>query len=379
MKLVRTAKIKLNIKAEEILPTLEAYTKAFNFVCEIGFEKKESSKFALHKFVYYDIRKKFLLPSQLTISVIGKAVDALKSTFTKTKHKKYGSCPRSKLCAIRLDIRSYNLFLIKSEISFSTISGRKRFKLDISDYHKEYFKSWKHCSADLCIKKNKVYLHISFEKDIEDIISDGKMLGIDRGINNLVVSSDNKFYSGKQTKHICQKYKTLRSQLQKKGTKSAKRHLKRLSGKERRFKADINHQISKQIINSLNPGDIIVLENLKGIRNKRLRKPQRTMINSWNFYQLEQFLTYKAEAKGIKIQYVDPRYTSQRCSKCGFKCRSNRKSQSGFCCKSCGFKLNADLNGSRNIVLKASGTYTDSDEAVINQPIVSIERLDTNI
>jgi putative transposase len=165
----------------------------------------------------------------------------------------------------------------------------------------------------------------------------------------------------------------LRSKLQKKGTKSAKRHLKRLSGKERRFRADINHQISKQIIASLNPGDTIVLEELTGIRNAKLRKQQRCLLNNWSFFQLEQFLKYKAMPKGIEIVYIDARYTSQRCSKCGFILKSNRKTQANFCCKQCGFKLNADLNASRNICIKHFESYKDSNEAGVEQPNVAIE------
>lgn len=150
--------------------------------------------------------------------------------------------------------------------------------------------------------------------------------------------------------------------------------MKRLRGQERRFRADINHQVSKQIINNLNPGDTIVLEELTGIRNKRLRKEQRTMINSWSYYQLEQFLIYKAKTKGIGIEYIDARYTSQRCSKCDHICRSNRK-QHSFCCKQCGFRLNADLNASRNIVVKALESYKFSNEADVNQPIAAIASL----
>ena len=181
--------------------------------------------------------------------------------------------------------------------------------------------------------------------------------------------SNNQFYGGTQLKNLVNKQKRLRKQLQKKGSKSAKRHLRKLKSRERRFRADINHQISKKIIDSLNPGDTIVLEDLTGIRNKRLRKEQRIMINNWSFYQLEQFLIYKAQAKGINVIYIDARYTSQRCCSCGYICRSNRKGHH-FECKNCGFQLNADLNGSRNIVIKALESYKFSNGAVVNQPIV---------
>ena len=368
MKLTRTAKIKINISPTEILPTLVSYTKAFNFVCQEGFQKKEKNGINLHKLCYYATRE--YLPSQLAISARMKATEALRSVFATTK--KYTTCPKSKLCSARYDKNSYTLFLDQKQISLLTINGRKRYQLIIPEYYQELFKVWENTSADLCIKNNTVYMHIVFEKDITDTQPNGKLIGIDRGINNIAVVSNNKFFGGGQVKNTVNRYGRLRKQLQKKGTKSAKRHLKRLSRKERQFRADINHQVSKQIINSLNPGDTIVLEELTGIRNKRLRKEQRTMINSWSYYQLEQFLTYKAETKGIGIEYIDARYTSQRCSKCGHICRSNRK-QHSFECKKCGFKLNADLNASRNIVVKALESYKLSNGAVVNQPIASME------
>lgn len=92
-----------------------------------------------------------------------------------------------------------------------------------------------------------------------------------------------------------------------------------------------------------------MLEDLKGIRQNKLKKKQRTLLNNWSFFQLEQFLTYKAIANGISIEKIDARYTSQCCNKCGYRDRKNRKTSSNFCCLSCGYKINADLNASRNI------------------------------
>lgn len=142
--------------------------------------------------------------------------------------------------------------------------------------------------------------------------------------------------------------------------------MRKISKSERLFRKDVNHCITKSIVAGLKVGTTIVLEKLTGIRGgakkltieerqnkvKTLRKPQRKDVNKWNFFQFEQMLTYKAEAKGCHVVYVDARYTSQRCSKCGHIHRDNRQKQSQFKCKSCDFMLNADLNGSRNIVMK---------------------------
>ena len=367
MKLIQTAKIKIDMSASEILPTIQAYTNAFNFICETGFLSKDKNKISLQKKTYYDIKE--FLPSQLTISVITKASEALASVFTKTKHKKLGSQPKSKLCSIRYDKNSYSISK-DNKLSLLTISGRKRkISLVIPKYYQEYFDSWKRKSAELCIIKNKVYLHIVFEKEVADATSTGNIVGIDRGINNLAVTSNNKFFGGKVVKKQVRKYQKLRSSLQSNGSKSAKRHLKRLSLKEQRFRRDINHCISKSIIRNIPVGSTIVLEDLKGIRKSKLRKAQRTMLNNWSFFQLEQFITYKAMVKGIDMKHIDAAYTSQRCSKCGFVCKSNRK-QHSFSCKQCSFKLNSDLNASRNIRIKHLDSYKLSDRADVNQPIV---------
>ncbi len=383
MKLIQTARIKLDIDPNIILPTFLAYTNAFNFICQEGFDRHIYNNISLHKLLYKQLRE--TLPSQLCISALSKSKEALKPALTaKPKKQKDGSfkkpkCPQSKLTSIRYDCNSYSLFLDKSELSLLTVNGRIKVPLKISEYHKKYFQSWTYKSAELKLhkKKNKIYLCIVFEKDISDPIETGKLLGIDRGINNIAVTSDNKFYGGSKVKRITQKYKKLRESLQKKNTKSAKRHLRKLSGKERRFKADTNHCIAKQIISSLNPGDKIIFENITGIRSKRTNKTVRTAINQWSYFQLELFLIYKAMEKGILFDWVDPRYTSQCCSKCKYRDKKNRKGNV-FKCKECNFKLHADLNAARNICMKYLESKSLSDRAEVNQPNVSVEKLVTS-
>jgi len=379
MRATRTASIRLNVgdHKDNLLNSMDLYTTAYNYCCSVGFENKIKNGVLLHKATYSDTRP--YLPSQLAISSRMLATESLKSVFTRMKKtgKQY-RCPRSKRVSIRLDKNSYTLWLNKKEVSILTCNGRIRLDITFNKHFEEYL-SWKYTSATLSYKKNKFFLRVQFEKDMEDIPSTGKYLGIDRGIKKLAVTSDNRFFLGGETRRVSQRYQRIRRKLQSAGTVSAKRHLRRVSGKEQRFKADVNHRISKEIISKLSPGDTIVLESLSGIRNKRMQKKLRTEVHTWNFYQLEQFLTYKALAKSIYIEYVDARYTSQRCSKCGNIKRSNRKSQSGFRCGKCGFKLNADLNAARNIVLKhldAKGFLSEirssyPDRAEVNQPIVS--------
>jgi putative transposase len=84
-------------------------------------------------------------------------------------------------------------------------------------------------------------------------------------------------------------------------------------------------------------------QRLEGFIFVAARRP-----HPWPFYQLEEFVRYKAESQGKYALLVDARYTSQKCSNCGHTYKGNREG-SAFRCRKCGFELHADLNASRNI------------------------------
>jgi len=173
-----------------------------------------------------------------------------------------------------------------------------------------------------------------------------------------------KFFGNRSWKATERRYFRLRRALQSKGSDSAKRHLKKLSHQVSRFRLDCDHVVSRQLVQSVSPGTTIVVENLMEIRNntKQNGKEQRHAMHQWTFNRLRDLLIYKAEECGCAVVGIDPRHTSQRCSRCVYVHRSNRRSQSRFKCRNCGFELNADLNGSRNIALKylASVGITDA-------------------
>lgn len=368
MKLVRTIKLKLDVPIETIKPTVEAYTKAFNFVCQKGWDDSDSNGVSLHRKTYSDTREH--LPSQLAVSARMKATEALKAAKTRIKKKQKATCPKSKQASIRYDARSHNIWFDRGELSLLTVDGRKRFPISVPEYFKQYL-TWRRCSAELFIRKDKVFLNMVFSKDIVDPESTGKVVGIDRGIKKVAATSENQFFGGGHIKKVSKRYEKFRSALQSCGSKSAKRHLQKISKKENRFRTDANHVITKQIVEHLNNGDIIALEKLTGIRQgARLRKKQRKELHKWNFSQFEQFLTYKANAKGIGVKYVDARYTSQKCSVCGYISRSNRQSQAIFKCKHCGFSLNADLNAGRNIRQNYLDATCSPDSVPVNERIV---------
>jgi IS605 OrfB family transposase len=265
----------------------------------------------------------------------------------KKKRRKYP--PRfQEHMAIRYDKRSSTLG--SDYISLANITG-KRLKIPIRahEYYDRYL-GWDPRSIDLVFRNNRYFIHVVVERADPRFMSNGNIIGIDRGIVNLAVGSDNSFHNGFRVKMVRNIYSHTRKTLQKKGTRSAKRRLKSIARRETRFQRDVNHCISKKIVGNMEKGSIIVLEDLKGIRKagKNRSKNLRRDLNSWAFYQLDLFLNYKARENGMGVEHVDPAYTSQKCSRCSYTSKKNRR-RSEFLCLSCGFALNADLNAARNI------------------------------
>jgi IS605 OrfB family transposase len=350
MRLVRTIRLPLVAEPQDFLPVTEAFTKAFNYVCEVGWKDSDTNGVSLHHKTYRDCRAKFKLPSQLACTARVKATEALLSVKDRIKKGKRAACPKSRLCPIRLDARTYSLKFDKRTCSIVTLGKRFKCGFKVRKYY-EQFLDWKQASADLVIRDGKVFLHLVMQKEVEDPTPSGKVVGVDAGIKRAAVTSLNQFFGGGRLSHVAWSYRRRRSALQKMGH-LGKRHLNRLGRRENRFATDMLHCISKNIVSSLEPGDVVAMEKLTGIRDHRLRKPQRTALNAWAFNRLELMTQYKAEAKGCLFVQVDPRNTSRGCSKCGHIEKANRKSQSLFECKKCHHRLNADLNGSKNIALR---------------------------
>lgn len=206
------------------------------------------------------------------------------------------------------------------------------------------------------------------------VVQSGKVVGVDLGINRPAVTSEALFLGQKRWKEIEKRYFRLRRSLQSKGTKSAKRHLKKMSQRQKRFRKDCDHVLSKRIVQSVEPGSIIVLENLTDIRSrtKQRGRKQRRRHHSWSYAQIRAFTAYKAEEQGSTVVVIDPRKTSQRCPKCGFVHKRNRPTQSVFHCLECGYEVNADYAAACNIAWKylAEGGMSAFGGPPVNRAIV---------
>ncbi len=345
------ATIKLKLPVDEVLlETMNQYSQAAQHVIDVGYSTR-LGKLKLHQATYYPVRELTCLPAQLVVSSRDKAYEMLKSVRARKRMKKKASKPQvKKFLSIRYDARSFTFK--PEEVSLSTIKGRLKIPIQVPGYFLKYL-SWTVRTADLIYRKGNLFLHVVVSRDVNINSSTHKIVGVDVGINNLAVTSDNRFYKGVKGKFA--EFYRLRRVLQAKGTRSARRKLKRVSGRQTRFMADVNHRISKEIVKPLSEGDSIVMEDLNGIREgvtikgRRKGKALNRLTNNWAFRQLQSFIDYKATHKGVWVVYVDPHYTSKTCSKCG-EIHSIRPLKRGFFkCLHCGFSLNSDLNASRNL------------------------------
>jgi len=349
MKLTIKAKLLTIPKQHQSLKkTMEAFNDACGYISQKAFQSKTFNQVKLHHLIYYEARKQFpSLSSQFIVRGIAKVSD---SYIAEKKHlhkfKKYS--------AVVYDERLLS-FKRLSIASINSVNGRLKIPFVIGQYKSLEGKSIRG-QADLTFENNKFFLNIVIEFPDGTPFDPKGFLGIDKGIVRIAVTSDGEIFSGKQIDKVRERLTKIRSALQKRGSKSAKRHLKKISKKESRFRKDTNHCISKQIVSIAKGTErAIVLENLTGIRSRQnVRRAYRQRFGNWAFYQLDRFIDYKAKIAGVPVVYIDPRNTSRTCSVCGFVSKSNRKSQNVFSCKSCGIILNADFNGAVNIASKGN-------------------------
>lgn len=341
------ATMRLKVPASNaLIDTMKEFSRATQYAYDFALKEKINSWKTLHQRLYKDMRSRFKLSSQLTCK-------AIKSSLETKKGCKNRKVDFSKELAIQYDQRSYSLDF-SGKCSLSTLEGRHKCVLFIPEYYRKTYGDWNIRSAFLSRNGKDLFLNVVVAKEVAPINSslDSKVVGVDLGINNLATTSNRKFFKG--VKHHIAKIQRLRSALQSKGTKSAKRHLRKLRGRQTRFMQNVNHLVSKEIVGGMDAGDIIVMENLRGIRARRRGKELNRLLSNWAFSQLGNFIEYKAIRRGIIFIKVSPAYTSKMCNRC-HETISTRPNKAGFFkCLNCGYACNADLNASFNLRERAN-------------------------
>lgn len=390
--IVKTMKLHIHVsetEAKSLEELTTRYAQACTFISEYVFDHSFILNFMkLQEALYQTIRTEFGLKSQFTISAFKTVTARYKTVQEQLSQNPYRYQGKNGewqfICRTlewlpkpivfrrpQADLvrgRDYSFVTDKNGqkmLSLNTLEKRIRVSYDLPKNFKEYFDGkWSFGTGKLVSMNGKWYFHIPMTKSVPREFSMDcakHVVGIDRGIRFLVTSYDEKgkvsFISGKEIQNKRETFQKVRAELQAKGTKSAKRALKRISGRENRWMSDVNHRISKTLVNEYGTGTLFVLEDLKGVSfsedllGKRSVK-DRQELRTWTFYQFEQDLKYKAQAAGSQVLKVRPDYTSQRCPKCGRIRKENRRNDiHEYVCDCCGYRSNDDRVGAMNIQL----------------------------
>ena len=346
-------------EADALLATMRACNAAASRAAEMAFEHKTADKIRLQPLVYGELRERFGLSSQMAVRAISKACEAYK------RDKKIRPTFRP-LGAIAYDQRILS-WKGRDRASILTLGGRIIVPVVWQGRWLGTTGTVLRAAADLIYRDGQFYLAVVIDvPEPPKGPEPDKWLGVDLGIVNLATDSDGTAYSGKAVRAVRYRNRKLQQRLQSKGTKSARRLLRKRGRKESRFARDVNHVISKNIVSEAkDTGRGIKLEDLSGINDRTtVRKAQRADRLSWAFWQLRQFVTYKAAIAGVPLVLVDPRNTSRECPECGHIDKANRPTRDVFACKRCGLAGPADHIAARNISGRAAVMQPDAAQGV---------------
>ncbi|MEW6210264.1 MAG: transposase [Acidobacteriota bacterium] len=351
-------------QAAKMKETLEAFNEAANWLAAKAFEEHTANKVVLQQLYYVELRKRFNLSAQMAVRCIAQVCEAYKRDKSiRPKFRRHAAMP--------LDQRLMS-FRGVDRLSILTLQGRVIVPFVIGAYQRERFTA--SCGqSDLVLRRDgKWFLLVTVDLSENAPIPSTDFLGLDLGTVQLATDSDGEHFDGAEVEAARKHYQKKRRQLQRKAAeqkrqgkrpKNVRRKLKKLSGRERRFKKNVNHVISRRIVDKATDTKRgIALEDLSGIRTRiRFRSNQRDGMTKWAFGELREFVEYKSRIAGVAVIAVDPAYTSQCCSECGHTERANRPNRGIFWCRVCGYFDHADVNAAKNI----------SRKAVVNQLNVS--------
>ena len=367
-----------------IVETGRQYARAFNMSAECLVNSSSTSKRFLHKVQYGRIKEECpSLPTGLIQCARDVAVEAVKNwnvkrTKLKQKNpKKAENMKRPSMkdkCTMRYDVRT--ITLRGSQLTFSTCNKRIKTIVAIPGFFSERYpdsEGWKLKGANIGInRKGRVFVNLIYE--CPDHISenkDGKIVGLDRGVYNIVTTSEGVHYGAKDVRRVKRRYSHVRSVLQEKGTRSARRRLKAISGCEKRFVQDQNHCISKKLADTDEDVSVYVLEDLSSMNMLRIKgksnKTMRKWLSNWSYSDLEAKLSYKCQMNGIRVEFVDARNTSRKCSVCKTIDKASRKGNR-YICRHCGSRMHADTNAAINIRDNYITRALKPGQAAVNQP-----------
>ncbi len=332
------------------------FNAACDYISRVAWDAQEFNKVRLQRLTYATVRADYGLMAQHVIRAIAVVADSYKAD----KAKRHTFRPTG---AVVLDTpRLYRI--VHNRANITTLDGRIKIQLGIGGHQRQMLRdAAKLAEADLvCDEKGRWRLKVCAHFPDVPASTPNDVLGVDLGIVAIATDSDGAQYSGAKVLGLRARYAHMRHKLQKKGTHSARKLRRKRSKREHRFQADVNHVISKAIVQrAAQSGRAVAVEDLTHLRSRvRLNRSQRRTHSGWSYADLRAKIAYKAAMVGVVVVAIDPRYTSQTCSRCGHCERANRHSQSSFRCRQCGFAAHADWNAAENIRVRGRAILSES-------------------
>lgn len=254
------------------------------------------------------------------------------------------------------------LIKFANNITFKMILGNPHKSYGLrSELQQIFEKNYEVCGSSIQVDGKKIILNMSMDIPKQELeLDENTVVGVDLGVAIPAVCGLNNNSYIRQSIGSKDDFLRVRTQLQAQrkrlqkslstisgghGRKKKLKPLERLSDRERNFVKTYNHYVSKNVVDFAvkNKAKYINIEDLTGYDTSKF------ILRNWSFYELQQFITYKAAKYGIEVRKINPCYTSQVCSCCGYWEEGQREDQTHFKCKACGEELNADFNASRNI------------------------------
>ncbi len=291
--------------------------------------------------------------SPLPSAVKNQAIKDVQSVFKKAKKSKYKVVPilKKPYCTWNNQNYSFDFESIFLPIMVDGKAKKTPIKAEMVDKHNRNFSLLNNKLGALRItkKSNKWIAQIAVTI-LTTEKTGSKVLGVDLGLKVPAVASTDRdkvrfFGNGRENKYMKRKFRAKRKEL---GQKKKLNAIKKLNNKEQRWMKDKDHKVSRDIVDFAKENNISVirLEKLANIRQTaRTSRKNNKNLHTWSFYRLALFIEYKAKLEGIKVEYVNPAYTSQTCPSCGSR---NKAKDRTYVCK-CGFKKHRDLVGAMNI------------------------------
>jgi transposase len=361
MEINRSSKLHINhltkLKKDKIQNLITEYSRLCNIFIskyENKIVNEDTTKYQFLALSYVnELKKETWFSSRIVQDIIAESYSMIlgsknkavvcKEKYVTPKHTGKKILLSSKICKLS---NSKNTKTFDFNVELTSIGNKEKISIPLKKHRQ--FNKWNDIGKlNKSIMITTSYIQVSFEIETGKKKEDGEMVGIDLGLKNLLTCSNGELYGCNIENKIMQ-------------LNNKKRNSKSWKRKKIEIKEYINQELKK--FDFKNTG-LLVVEKLKDIKQnmkvkRRLTKTIRAKLSHWNSSFVLNRIQSLCEENRVSFRSVPGFYTSQTCSKCGYRDKKNRINQSDFKCQSCGHTVNADFNASLNILNSAlTGKY----------------------